>query len=214
MRESDAMTDKYLELLDKYGDDPEKEELIAKEMGWLDEDEDEDREGPEGKESDFDVEEMQRMCQEAAEQPLEPDPLTEGVDWIRITRRGETDVRHPLQHRCYEAAMRLWDQYREGSLEDTDDSGLRQLLDEFQITAAKLAGALNVLAYGRDLTPRPAIVARLKRALDHLHKAQAGLEDVAGRALLPKEVTGRVRGEMFEIREGILRLMEDFRRKD
>ena len=34
MKECDARTDKYMELLEKYGDSPEAEEKIAKEMGW------------------------------------------------------------------------------------------------------------------------------------------------------------------------------------
>jgi len=34
MRESDARTDKYLELLDKYKDRPDQEKIVAKEMGW------------------------------------------------------------------------------------------------------------------------------------------------------------------------------------
>jgi hypothetical protein len=38
LRESDARTDKYMELLEKYGDSDEAEAKIAKDMGW-DEDE-------------------------------------------------------------------------------------------------------------------------------------------------------------------------------
>ena len=34
LKESDARTDKYMELLDKYGDSDEAEARIAKEMGW------------------------------------------------------------------------------------------------------------------------------------------------------------------------------------
>src|ERR1039458_1724519 len=34
LKESDARTDKYMELLDKYGDSPDAEEKIAREMGW------------------------------------------------------------------------------------------------------------------------------------------------------------------------------------
>ena len=34
MKESDARTDKYMELLDKYGDSDEAGAMIAKEMGW------------------------------------------------------------------------------------------------------------------------------------------------------------------------------------
>jgi len=35
MKESDARTDKYMELLDKYGDSEEAEAKIAEEMGWV-----------------------------------------------------------------------------------------------------------------------------------------------------------------------------------
>ena len=54
-------------------------------------------------------------------------------------------------------------------------------------------------------------VAYLKRALDHLHKSQAGLEAVAPRKLLPETSIAEARKELFEIREGILRLMDEFR---
>jgi hypothetical protein len=54
-------------------------------------------------------------------------------------------------------------------------------------------------------------VACLKRALDHLHKSQAGLEAVAPRDLLPEALVGEARKELFEIREGILKLMDVYR---
>jgi hypothetical protein len=54
-------------------------------------------------------------------------------------------------------------------------------------------------------------VAALKRALDHLHKSQAGLEAVAPKKLLPETMIVEARRELFEIREGILRLMDEFR---
>ena len=54
-------------------------------------------------------------------------------------------------------------------------------------------------------------VAYLKRALDRLHRSQGGLEAVAQRELLPKRMIAEARKELFEIREGILRLMDEFR---
>ena len=54
-------------------------------------------------------------------------------------------------------------------------------------------------------------VAYLKRALDHLHKSQAGLEAVAPKKVLPEAMVAQARQELFEIREGILRLMDEFR---
>ena len=199
MKESDARADKYMELLEKHGDNPETDHLIAKEMGWTAEDE---------STGSLDVDEINRITAEAAEQPLAPEPHTEGVDWVRT---DDGNIRHPLQHRCFENAMKLWHACDDRGLTKTEDVDLCQLVSEFQITSAKLAGALNGLAYGRDPGEGAFIVARLKRALDHLHRAQAGLEKVAPKNLLPSEVLAESRQDLFEIRQEILRLMHEFR---
>jgi hypothetical protein len=54
-------------------------------------------------------------------------------------------------------------------------------------------------------------VAYLKRALDHLHKSNAGLEAVAARKLLAEDYIKEARKELLEIRQEILRLMDEFR---
>jgi hypothetical protein len=193
-----------LELLDKYGDSDEAEEKIAKEMGWLRELTEEEAEEERRR-----IEEMNAACEEAlSEPPPEPDPHREGIDWIR-TKDG--DLRHPLQHRCFESAVKVWHQADELGLDKSADQDLAQFIFEFQTTGAKLAGALDGIARGEGF-PEPAFtVACLKRALDHLHKSQAGLEAVAPRKLLPETMVAEARKELFEIREGILRLMDEFR---
>jgi hypothetical protein len=204
LKESDARTDKYMELLDKYGESEEAEEKIAREMGWLRELTEEEAE-----EERVRIEEMNAVCEEALNEPEpEPDPEREGIDWIR-TEDG--DLRHPLQHRCFESAVKYWRQADERGIEKLEDKDLEQFLSEFQITGAKLAGALNCIA--RDCAvPNPAFtVACLKRALDHLHKSQAGLEGIAPKKFLPPTTIEEARKELFEIREGILRLMDEFR---
>ena len=206
MKESDARTDKYGELLDKYGDSDEAEDKIAKEMGWS-------RELTENEaaEEQERIEEMNRACEEALnEPPPEPDPHREGIDWIR-TEAG--DLRHPLQHRCFESAMKFWNQADELGLEKLGDKNLDQFIFEFQTTSVKLGGALGGIANGRGYRDNSFTVAYLKRALDHLHKAQAGLEGVAPKKLLPDKMVSEARQELFEIREGILELMNEFRWK-
>jgi hypothetical protein len=47
--------------------------------------------------------------------------------------------------------------------------------------------------------------------LDHLHKSQAGLEGVAAKKLLPETMIAAARKELFEVREGILLLMDQLR---
>jgi len=200
MKESDARTDKYMELLEKYGDSDEAEEKIAKEMGWDHEDDGQDND------ERMSIEEINAMCEAAAnEPPPEPEPHREGIDWIRT---ADGDIRHPLRHRCCESAMKFWHQADELGLEDND---LDQFIFEFQTTGAKLAGALAGIAEGRGYRDGSFTVAYLKRALDHLHKSQAGLEAVAPKKILPEQMIIEARKELFDIREGILKLMDEFR---
>jgi hypothetical protein len=219
LRESDARNDKYGELLDKYMDHPDRERIIAKEMGWtwLEEALDEgalDEEKTEDSEGHFNPQENEAGSEgESFENPdevpdLEPDPTTEGVDWVR-DKHGHTS--HPLAMRAHEGAIALWRKCDELDLSNTDDEDLGNLISEYQITSAKLAGALNSLAYGRNLTEGAFIVAYLKRALGHLHAAQAALEKIAPKKMLPDETIATVRKELFALREDILKLMREFR---
>jgi len=212
MKECDARTGKYMELREKFGDSDEAEENIAKEMGWISEDPPSPEGfGAAGEDDDgrMSVEEMNRICEEAANEPLpEPEPHREGIDWIRT---ADGDLRHPLQHRCFESAMKVWHECDALGVAESEDEDLQQFIFEFQTTGVKLGGALDGLAQGRDYRDDAFTVAYLKRALDHLHKAQAGLEAVAPRKVLPEKMTADARKELFEIREGILQLMDEFR---
>ncbi len=204
MKECDARTDKYGELLDKYGDSDEAEAIIAKEMGWERELTEEEAEAERER-----IEELNRACEETLDQPeLDPDPHREGIDWVR-TESG--DLRHPLQHRCSESAMKFWDAVDELGVEQLQDADLDEFIFEFQTTGAKLAGALSGIARGEGFRDPAFTVASLKRALNHLHRSQAGLEAVASRHALPEALVAEARKELFEIREGILKLMDEFR---
>lgn len=204
LKESDARTTKYLELIEKYGNSDEAEEKIAKEMGWLRE-----LTPEEAEEENRRIEEMNRACEEALkEPPPEPEPHREGIDWIR-TKDGQ--FHHPLQHRCSESAMKFWKQKDRLGLKKPEDDDLQQFIFELQTTGAKLAGALNSIARGAGFSDAAFTVACLKRALDHLHKSQAGLEAVAPKKILPEKLVAEARLELFEIREGILKLMDEFR---
>ena len=139
MKESDARTDKYIELLEKYGDSDEAEEIIAKEMGWSRE-----LTPEEAEEENRRIEEMNRACEEALnEPPTEQDPHREGIDWIR-TEAG--DIVHPLQHHCSESAMKFWHQSDKLGFEKSNDADWGKFIFEFQTTGAKLAGALTACA--------------------------------------------------------------------
>lgn len=207
MKESDARTDKYMELLEKYGDSEAAAAKIAQEMGWSSGDEEEPADENDG--GRMSVEELNRICEEALNEPEdEPDPQREGIDWLRTP---DGDLRHPLQHRCIASALRFWNQAELLGLEGLADPDLDQFIFEFQTTGAKLAGALNGLARGQGDSDPAFTVACLKRALDHLHQSQAGLEAVAPKKLLPEPMLAEARQELFAIREAILKLMAELR---
>lgn len=204
LKESDARTDKYMELLEKYGDSDEAEEKIAKEMGWARE-----LTPEEAEEERKRIEEMNRACEEALNRPEpEPDPHREGIDWIR-DKHGH--IHHPLQHRCSESMVKYWQLADKLPAKKSTDKDLSVFIGEWMTTSAKLAGALGGIARDRSTADAAFTVACLKRALNHLHQSQAGLEAVAPKKLLPQKVILAARKELFEIREGILKLMDEFR---
>src|SRR5438552_8467772 len=89
LKESDARTNKYMELLDKYGDSDEAEAKIAKEMGWERELTEEEAEEERRR-----IEEINAACEAALNEPeSKPEPHHEGIDWVR-TADGH------LRHRC------------------------------------------------------------------------------------------------------------------
>ena len=142
--------------------------------------------------------------------PLAKQPVLIGkwYDWIRT---NDGDIAHPLQHRCSERALKYWKLADELGLEKCEDEDWGNFIFEFQTTGVKLGGALCGIAEGRGFSDDAFTVAYLKRALDHLHKSQAGLEAVAPKKILPDKMIAEARQELFEIREGILKLMDEFR---
>jgi hypothetical protein len=199
MRESDVLTDKYIELLKKYEGHPDQEKIVAREMGWtwLEEALEADERGALPPREEIEV------------PPLEPNPITEGVDWAR-DKGGH--IHHPLTKRAFESAMAMWHFCDEsGLLGRNSDADLRRMIFQFQTAGAKIAGALDGLAYDEDLRDGGFIVAALKRALNYLHQSVSAAEKVAGKNLFDSERLESFRADLFEVREEILRLMKRFR---
>jgi len=151
---------------------------------------------------------MNRITEEALNAPLpEPEPRREGLDWIRT---ADGDIRHPLQHRCHESAMKVWHKCDELASINAETRSWNSLSSSFRTTGVNLPARCHGVALGRGARRR-IHVAYLKRALDHLHQAQAGLEAVAAEETVPEKMVSEARKELFEIREGILKLMDEFR---
>lgn len=200
MRESDARTNKYMKLLEKYAGHPDRDKIVAREMGWtwLEEALEADQRGALSKSEPSEIE------------PLEPNPLTEGIDWVRD---DSGHIRHPLSKRAFESGVAIWHYCDDrGLLGGNGDGELAEMVFQFQTAGAKIAGALNSLAYDRDMRFHAGfVVAALKRALKYVNASMAAAQKVARKKLLAAERLSAFRTELFEIREEMLALMKRFR---
>ncbi len=209
LKESDLRGEKYGELMDRYKDHPDRERLVAREMGWehLEDLLEADQRGLLPKSDEIEEDEYE---------PREPDPTLEGIDWVRDE---DGDITHPLSLRARNLAMRLWHTCEEqglveGGLEPDPErqrcQDVEDLVFQTQALGAKLAGALCSLADG--LSPGGGfIVAYLKRAMRFLNDALAAELKVRAAARLPEDIQDSIRTELFAIRDGMLALMERFR---
>ncbi|HAS82626.1 MAG TPA: hypothetical protein DCS43_08150 [Verrucomicrobia bacterium] len=212
LQESDAMTDRYMELIETYLDHPEREQLIAHEMGWdgledvfEDMDEDDDADGAfafAGGLSDDDDDDEPFL-------PLEPIAKTEGRDWILA---ADGKVKHPLSDRAATLAMNIWRCYKAQGLTDEGmrDPDAQSLLFNAQTLSAKLAGALDSLAYDDD-PDGGFIVACLKRSLKQFGQTIHCASIVSQKNILPAATLQGFRDEFFAIRQEILNLMQFYR---
>ncbi len=204
MKESDARADKFGMLMEKYIDHPDRDKIVAREMGWtwleeaLEEEEKKGKGEPAGDPWDGDVPE------------LVPNPLTEGIDWVR-DENGR--VEHPLVLRTHRVGMDMWRVCEDKDLiEDGGDKDAQEMVFQTQTTAAKLAGALNHLAYDED-PDHGFTVACLKRALHYLHRAVAAADRLGMKTVLEPERVKKYQAELFEVRQEILRLMQLYRQR-
>ena len=217
LRESDARTERYGRLLEKYADHPDSERIIAREMGWtwleeaLDRQEQEkEQEQEQEKESkDLEVTDDENEDEFEDDELPPPDPMREGIDWVR-DKRGR--ISHPIKKRVDEALHALLDELEAaGHFPDEQDEQLADFVSGFMTLNAKLAGALGGLARGDDLLEAGLVIAWLKRVLDILNKTIAAADTIKEKGFLPDQRFAYYRGELFAIREKILELITQLR---
>ena len=213
LRESDARTERYGRLLEKYKDHPDSERIIAREMGWtwleeaLDQKDQEQEKEPQTPEAEFDTVDEDEFEEDNELPP--PDPMRDGIDWVR-DERGR--ISHPVKKRAGDALHLLLDELKAaGHFPEEKDEQLAEFVSGFMILNAKLAGALGGLARGDDFLEPGLVIAWLKRVLEILNKTIAAADTVREKRFLPEERFAYYRGELFVIRERILELITQLR---
>ena len=222
LRESDARTERYGRLLEKYKDNPDSERIIAREMGWtrledaLDWQEQQKEQCPEGERAKEpeDLQEETAEDDEFEEQLEEhefppPDPKREGIDWVRD---DDGDLSHPIRKRAHDALHALLDELKAtGHFPEAQDEQLGDFVSGYMTVSAKLAGSLGGITRRDDFYDAVMVIAWLKRVLEILNNTIAAADAVSEKLFLPPPRLGYYRNELFAIREEILELIARLR---
>jgi hypothetical protein len=188
LQQQDQRTEKYMELLEKYIDDPNRDEIIAREMGWT-------------------------TTAGADDWSAEVDALLD-EDWrsqdeqdtVEAEKPGETFEDHVLYRAAF--ALTVWiDKLFDQNAALQNEPVAIKLATHAALASAKLAAALS----DDDVDELGMTIAYLKRAL----KAITISLDSAAKLLSEKLIAARqysvLQQRLFQVRDGIITLMGEYR---
>jgi hypothetical protein len=188
LQQQDQRTEKYMELLEKYIDDPQRDEIIAREMGWAN-------------------------TSGADDWSAEVDALLD-EDWRSSEEQNPVEAGNTAEsfedHVLYRAAFGLtvWiDKLFDQNAALQDEPVAIKLATHAALASAKLAAALS----DDDVDELGMTIAYLKRAL----KAITVSLDSAAKLLSKKLIAARqysvLQQRLFQVRDGIITLMGEYR---
>jgi len=188
LQEQDQKTEKYMQLLEKYLDDPQRDEIIAREMGWtqlLDA-------------KDWSAE-VDALLDEDPEEDddLEPDQAAKSV---------ETFEEHSLYRAAF--ALTIWiDQLFDQKPLLQNEPAAIKLATHSALASAKLAAALS----GDDVDEIGMTIAYLKRALKAITISMDAAEQLLSEKLITRAQHSVLQQRLFQVRDGIITLMGEYR---
>ena len=192
LQEQDRKTEKYMELLERYIDDPNRDQIIAREMGWTHLLDKEGREWVDNVDSLFDEEFGGSEDAESGE-----DENAEAEEGFEV---------HPLYQASF--ALTVWiDQLFEEAGELQNQPASVKLSNHAAIASAKLAAALS----DDDVDEIGMTIAYLKRALKATMVGIEAAMQLRKDGTLDTERFGTLNQRLFHIRDGIIQLMGEYR---
>ena len=192
LQQQDRKTEKYMELLERYIDDPNRDQIIAREMGWyhlLDKD---GEKWAENVDFLFDQE-----LQEESEDDEDQEEDAEDEDGFEV---------HPLYKASF--ALTIWiDQLFDELGEIQNQPSAVKLSTHAAVASAKLAAALS----DDDVDEIGMTIAYLKRALKAIMIGIDGAVQLRKDVTLDPERFATLNQRLFQIRDGIIQLMGEYR---
>lgn len=188
LQQQDRKTEQYFELFEKYQNHPDRDEIIAREMGWSESDEEEDEE-----ESDW-IEASEAEDEESAEESDADDAELDELQQSEVYMQSME-----LNRRVFMLVE------ERDSLKDHPVAV--ELATRVAICGAKLAAALC----GDDSSEVGMTIAYLKRSVKAANDALSSASRLRESGLIDDEDLGSVTELLFPIRECIVDMMGEFR---
>jgi hypothetical protein len=190
LQQQELRTEKYMELLEKYLNHPKRDELIAQEMGWTHLLQGDARDWEEEVDAQF---EQQLAEEEAGEQVPEAHAFT--------------FERHPLYRLTMGLGAELDEIFNAAPPQMQEHAAAVAIRSQVTLAAAKLAAALN----DDDIDELGMTIAYLKRAVFAINSALDAGVRLRNESVVSEGAADRIRDRLFEIRNGIVSTMGDFR---
>jgi len=188
LQEQDQKTEKYMQLVETYLDDPQRDEIIAREMGWT-------------------------QLLEAKDWSAEVDALFD-EDVQEDDDRDSEDVTKSVEafeeHGLYQAAFALtiWiDELFDQKASLQNEPAAIKLATHSALASAKLAAALS----GDDVDEIGMTIAYLKRALKAITISMNAAAQLLSERLITATQHSVLRQRLFQVRDGIITLMGEYR---
>lgn len=189
LQQQDHKTEKYMELLETYLDHPQRDQIIAQEMGWT--------QLLEPKDWSAEVDAL-----------LDADEADDSADADCNCENNEPDTFE--DHTLYRAAFALtiWiDQLFDQNPALQNEPSAVKLATHAALASAKLAAALS----DDDVDEIGMTIAYLKRALKAITIAMDGAAQLLGEKLITAAQYAVVQQRLFQVRDGIITLMGEYR---
>ena len=188
LQEQDQKTEKYMQLLEKYLDDPQRDEIIAREMGWT--------QLLDAKDWSAEVDAL------LDEDPEEDDDL----DPDQGAKSVETFEEHSLYRAAF--ALTIWiDQLFDQKPLLQNEPAAIKLATHSALASAKLAAALS----GDDVDEIGMTIAYLKRALKAITISMDAAAQLLSEKLITRAQHSVLQQRLFQVRDGIITLMGEYR---
>jgi hypothetical protein len=188
LQQQDQKTEKYMELLERYLDDPQRDQIIAREMGWSQLLESKDWSA-----------EVDSLLDESAGEEDEAD-MNEG------TAAPDTFEDHSLYRAAF--ALTIWiDRLFDQNSALQNEPAAVKLATHSALASAKLAAALS----DDGVDEIGMTIAYLKRALKAITTSMDAAAQLVGDKLITTEQYAVVQQRLFQVRDGIITLMGEYR---